>query len=158
MRQQTERKDSICVAKLNHRPGVGDGEAEARLAVAEGVEIAAAAILHHHAGVMGGSVEVSEESREEGVVEDTQNPLLRGRPLLLLLLLQLQLVDHLHGVRARRRYVAEAAEVDGPYVTAPDASDQFEVSGAEDSIPREGGSPRPNSRPRRVSPAVRFGG
>lgn len=143
---------------MNHKPGVGDGEAEAMLAVAEGVEIAAAAKLHHHAGVMGGSVEVGEESREEGVVEYTQNPLLRGRPLLLLLLLQLQLVDHLHGVRARPRNVAEAAEVDGPYVTPADASDQFEVSGAEDSIPHDGGAPRPNGRPRGVRTAVGFGG
>lgn len=112
-------------------PGGGDGEALAELAVAERVKVSPAAVFHHDARVVWRSIEVGVESREEGVIEDPEDPLLRHRSIELLLLRQRQLVDHLHRVRVRRSLVAQAAEIDSSDVAAANAAEELEVPGAE---------------------------
>lgn len=120
------------------------------LAVAEGVEVAAAAELHDGAGEVRVSIEVGVEGGEERVVEGPQDPPLRLGPPQLLLPRQLALVHHLHRVvvlgllfapPVAAVLVAEPAEIDRADVPPAQSPDELEIPRAHVAAEAADGDP-----------------
>lgn len=73
------------------------------------------------------------------MIEHPQDPLLRLSSLHLLLLRQSLLVHDLHGVEpvVLAASAAEAAQIDGSDVAAPDPTDELEISKAKTGLPSQ---------------------